>query len=75
MMRVFSNRLAKLEAERGSGQTRMIWTTVSDPNGGLRDMTEAELEAGGTRQRTDAHDLDDGLRSEWRAARHDGSGA
>jgi len=45
MMRVFSNRLAKLEAERGSGQTRMIWTTVSDPNGGLRDMTEAELEA------------------------------
>jgi hypothetical protein len=45
MMRIFSNRLAKLEAERSGGQTRIIWTTISDPNGGLRDMTEAELEA------------------------------
>jgi hypothetical protein len=45
MMRVFSNRLAKLEAERGVGQTRIIWRTISDPNDGLRDLTEAELEA------------------------------
>jgi hypothetical protein len=45
MTRVFGNRLERLEAERGGGQTRMIWTTVSDPNGGLRDMTEAEIEA------------------------------
>jgi hypothetical protein len=45
MMRVFSNRLEKLEAERGGGQTRIIWRTISDPNGGLSDMTEAELDA------------------------------
>jgi hypothetical protein len=45
MMRAFSNRLEKLEADQGARQTRIIWTTVSDANGGLRKMTEAELDA------------------------------
>jgi hypothetical protein len=42
--RVLDNRLQKLEAEREPGQTRIIWTTVSDGNGRLRDMTDVELD-------------------------------
>jgi hypothetical protein len=50
--RNLDSRLQKLEVDRSAGQTRIIWTTVSDANGRLRDMTDAELDTEIARHRS-----------------------